>query len=244
MLQSIVNAFGGNSAAQNKKINSDEFKNSRIDVSVLNKETVRKGVVAAEKLQEVLEECQRLHPDMDFGIEAREKRRKFTSRVSYQILSHEQKVCQWKRTEAEFAAVRHLDDLVGELMAESKVQTAFQQNGLLGGQPVKQKRNMQQNLTDITQPYKILKANEDKSNHRIPGRQPKRQSSNIDSSYITPPYKKKVTEDRNMQRRLMNLYDENELVDNINELPLPNNTYNDSNYNNYYNNNDNAYKPS
>ena len=122
------------------KFNSAEFKDVGIDLSVLNQSTERGKVVSVAKLNEVLEECKSLHPDMAFDKYSIQKRRQFVQRVDDQIWNAEKQINQWRREQTEFKAVEHLDRLVLNLHSEAKMNTTFQANGMLGGRPQKRSR--------------------------------------------------------------------------------------------------------
>ena len=132
--------LGGNSSSIADKFNSAEFKDVDIDLSVLNKTTERGKVLTVDKLNKVLEECKRQHPDMAFDKYSIEKRRKLLQRVEWQIRNYKKQVKHWEREQAEFLAVEHLDRLVMDLHSEAKLNTTFKANGMLGGRPTKRSR--------------------------------------------------------------------------------------------------------
>jgi hypothetical protein len=141
MFTAIKDALvGGSKTTISDKFNSVEFKDVGIDLSVLNQSTKRGKVVSVAKLNEVLEECKRLHPDMAFDKYSIEKRKKLLQRVDDQIRNAEKEINHWRREQTEFKAVEHLDRLVLDLHSEVKMNTTFQANGMLGGRPQKRSR--------------------------------------------------------------------------------------------------------
>jgi hypothetical protein len=85
-------------------------------------------------------ECQEKSPGLDFHPYAIDLRKKFLARVEDQLRKNERQKQLWLRQQAEYKNVLHLDKLVEDLYAETKVGSVFSKGGLYGGQP-RQKNN-------------------------------------------------------------------------------------------------------